>query len=102
MPSFPPDDNVVTSTQFDNVMGNLAVSTKPIMICSVLRRINIGNYEHIDVYAGVALPMDSVDSTDFEALQSVVEKTSEVGFALTSSETNKRYEFIKNLQNEGK
>lgn len=69
-------------------------STTPMVITAVQRKANIGNYETIDLYAAVALPIGS-NSTDFDEIKALLEQAIEQGFALTSTETGDRYRKIK-------
>ena len=48
--------------------GELAVTTQPVFVCGVNRRLNTGNYEHLDIYAGIALPVAGASTEDMEAL----------------------------------
>lgn len=83
----------------EKALANIAVSTNPVVICGVNRKVNIGNFETIDIYAGVALPLKAeVDPEDMESLKEVLERVAENGFYLVSNEANKRYSLIKDLQ----
>lgn len=74
----------------------LALSTQPVLVCGVNRKVNVGNFETVDVYASVALPM-AVDPHDHEALTAALEECARVGFALVSKEASDRYWHIKNM-----
>lgn len=76
-------------------IGELTVATKPVVITGVQRKINIGNYETIDVYCAVSMPQGDIDPTDKEALEKMVREAAEIGFAATSKEVSDRYAFIK-------
>lgn len=78
--------------------GSLSITTNPVLICGVNRKINIGNFENIDVYAGLALPMENVDLSDKEALREAIQEAAAYGFALVSKETGDRYSIIKESQ----
>jgi hypothetical protein len=85
--------------QVVSTLGNdLAVSSSPIFICGVNRKINIGNFENIDVYAGVTLPLQGVSLEDKEALAKAIEDAAAYGFSLVSKETGERYQIIKQSQ----
>lgn len=80
-------------------LNEVVVSSSPIIITGVNRKINIGNYESIDIYAAVALPTSfQFDEGDMEAFTGLLESVAEYGFRVTSQEANKRYQLIKELQ----
>jgi hypothetical protein len=70
----------------------------PTFICGVNRKINIGNFENIDIYAGLTLPLNNVSLDDKEALQAAIEEAAAYGFGLVSKETGERYLLIKESQ----
>jgi hypothetical protein len=78
--------------------GELSITTSPVLICGVNRKINIGNFENIDVYAGIALPILNLSLEDKEALKDAVEEAASYGFSLVSKETGERYSLIKESQ----
>ena len=82
-------------------LGKTAISFTPTFVCGVNRKINTGNYENIDVYAGVTLPIDA-DPNDIEDLKQAVMQAAELAFAITSEETGKRYQLIKDMQKGGR
>lgn len=71
--------------------------TVPVMICGVNRKANIGNYETVDVYAGVTLPMPEAVGASPERLREIVAETAELGISMAAKETADRYTAIKNL-----
>ena len=85
--------------QVVNLMAQeISISTNPVFICGVNRKINIGNFENIDVYAGVTIPLVDVDPSDREALAEAVRNAASDGFAIVSRETGERYNIIKDSQ----
>lgn len=85
--------------QVVNLLSNeVALTSSPIVICGVNRKINIGNFENIDVYAGVTIPLHGVSFVDKEALTAAVEEAVAYGFSLASKETGERYMLIKESQ----
>lgn len=76
----------------------ISISTNPVFICGVNRKINIGNFENIDVYAGITLPLGDVSLDDKQALQDAIEAAAAYGFSLVSKETGERYSLIKESQ----
>jgi hypothetical protein len=85
--------------QVVNLMAQeVTISTNPVFICGVNRKINIGNFENIDVYAGVTIPLVNIDPSDKEALSEAIKEAAADGFALVSRETGERYTLIKDSQ----
>lgn len=85
--------------QVVNILSSeVSVSTNPVFICGVNRKINIGNFENIDVYAGVTLPLHDVSLEDKEELTKALEDAAAYGFSLVSKETGERYQLIKDSQ----
>src|SRR4051812_445434 len=82
----------------EQTLASIAITTDPVKICGVNRRINLGNYEHIDIYSGIVLPMPNATVEDIEQLKRIVAETAELGFNITSSETYHRYMLIKDNQ----
>jgi hypothetical protein len=76
----------------------VTISTNPVFICGVNRKVNIGNFENIDVYAGVTIPLVNIDPSDKEALSEAIKEAAADGFALVSRETGERYTLIKDSQ----
>ena len=78
--------------------GEISITTNPVLICGVNRKVNIGNFENIDVYAGIALPLVNHSVEEMEALTEAVQNAAAYGFALVSKETGDRYSLIKESQ----
>ena len=77
---------------------SLALSSAPVFVCGVNRKVNIGNFENIDIYAGISLPLSGVSLEDQESLTKAIEEAAAYGFALVSKETGDRYTLIKESQ----
>jgi hypothetical protein len=85
--------------QVVNLMsGEISISTSPVFICGVNRKVNIGNFENVDIYAGITIPMANVDPADKDALAEAVANAAAYGFSLVSKETGERYMLIKDGQ----
>jgi hypothetical protein len=86
------NDAMTTTT---NALGNLSITTSPIVITAVQRKANIGNYETIDLYMAVALPQSDMDLLDQDALTDSLTKAADYGFSLVAKATGDRYVSIK-------
>lgn len=76
----------------------ISLSTMPVLVCGVNRKVNIGNFENIDIYAGISLPLGEVSLEDKETLTKAIEEAAAYGFAIVSKETGDRYSLIKETQ----
>lgn len=75
----------------------IIMSSEPILICGVNRKINIGNFENIDVYAGITLPLN-ISYEDKEELKKEIHDAATYAFSLMAKETGDRYMLIKDSQ----
>lgn len=76
-----------------DVMQTVALTTDPVVITAVQRKANIGNFETIDVYAAVAMPLRG--ALDGQDLNDALTAAFEQGFSLVATETATRYHKIK-------
>lgn len=74
----------------------------PIMICGVNRKVNTGNFENIDVFSGVGVPIMAFPHEGTEAFEQAAAEAAELGFKIVSGETGDRYAKLKELQSGGK
>lgn len=99
MPKITPSPEEQTSgTLADSVeklLANVVITTKPVIICGANRKVNIGNFENIDVYMALAYPIDCPPGEDIETL---VAAAAERGFSIVSQEVGNRYNMIKETQ----
>lgn len=92
-------DNSPIADTIEQALSQVTITTQPVLICGVNRKINIGNFENVDVYAGLALPLgEGLGLGDREALQEALHEAARVGFELCSGETGARYRLIKGMQ----
>lgn len=107
MPKIAPNaQEQTTGPSMDQIVSNMtaeiSLSSSPIFICGVNRKINIGNFENVDVYAGITIPLDDVSISDKAALSEAVKNAAAYGFSLVSKETGERYTLIKESQSSGR
>jgi len=76
-----------------------ATTQMPVITCGVNRRINLGNYEHLDIFSGLSLPLDTELTQDL--LEKVTNKIAE-GMNIVSRETNERFQMITEAQTGGR
>lgn len=67
----------------------------PRVTCGVQRKINIGNFESIDVYCSASIPVEIVNLGDKEEVESKLIQAMEDMIAITSKETADKYNLIK-------
>ena len=91
------NDNMVNH-EVETLKEVSTLSTSPVFICGVNRKINIGNFENIDVYAGITLPLNDVSLEDKDKLTEIIEAAASYGFSIVSKETGERYQLIKESQ----
>lgn len=93
------DQSLIATTVENTVAPQITVGTTPVVIVGVNRKINIGNFEAIDVYSGITVPIDRVG--DEEYMLQLEEKAREAvgaAFNIASKETFDRYKIIKEAQ----
>lgn len=63
--------------------------------CGVQRKVNIGNFESIDVYCAASIPVEIEDLSDLEEIESKINDAMENLIYLTSKKTAEKYTLIK-------
>jgi hypothetical protein len=74
----------------------------PMLFAGVNRKVNIGNFENIDVYCAISVPIMLMPGQDADAFKTAVAEAAELGFQLASKETAARYSKIKETQKGGR
>jgi len=85
----------------DAVISNhqkVIVTTEPILTVAVGRKVNIGNFENIDIMACLTVPMSGVDPSSREGFSEAIKEAAAEAFSLVSRETGERYQLIKDSQ----
>lgn len=104
MPKINPDtvEQAVNKQEVTYVEGMKGIIPYPIMICGVNRKINTGNFENIDVFSGVGVPIMEFPADDLEAFKEAAMAAADLGFSITSKTTGDRYTQLKDLQSGGR
>jgi predicted aspartyl protease len=68
---------------------------QPTISCSVYRKINLGNYENIDVGATLVVPVDVADPMNLEEVQAKAVETLRSNLAVLSKEIKEIKDSIK-------
>lgn len=100
MPKINPDPNDENVPKLATHAQGI-VPSGAVVITGVGRKVNTGNYENIDLYAGVTIPL-SVLPDDLDKFKEAVAAACELGFLLASQETGSRYNLIKEMQAGGR
>lgn len=80
------------------VLPTVTMTTDPVVICGVNRRIGLAHYEHVDIYAGIAIPVSGVSTEDMDSLREAIKDAAEFGFNAVSNETYVRYKLLLDAQ----
>lgn len=78
------------------------LQSMPVLHVGVNRKANIGNFENIDIYSAISLPLKDVDGETIDELRKIIEAVAEFGFDMMSELTAQKYETIKGLQSGGR
>lgn len=85
----------------DSVISNhqkVIVTTEPVLTVAVGRKVNIGNFENVDIMACLTVPMSGVDPSSREGFSEAIKEAAAEAFSLVSRETGERYQLIKDSQ----
>lgn len=85
-------DDVVSTHQ------RLIVTTDPVLTVAVGRKVNIGNFENVDIMACLTVPMSGVDPKNSQDFSEAIKEAAAEAFSLVSRETGERYQLIKDSQ----
>jgi hypothetical protein len=76
----------------------VVVTTEPVLTVAVGRKVNIGNFENVDIMACLTVPMNGVDPSNGEDFSNAIKEAAAEAFSLVSRETGERYQLIKESQ----
>jgi len=76
----------------------VVVTTEPVLTVAVGRKVNIGNFENVDIMACLTVPMTGVDPSNGEDFSNAIKEAASEAFSLVSRETGERYQLIKESQ----
>lgn len=100
MPTKNKNANEQTTNNFNDetneILTKAIVNNSVYVSCGVNRRVNLGNFEHLDIYAGVAMPIDA----DVKDITNDISNAIAEAMRIASLETNERYQAIKQAQSE--
>jgi len=85
-------DSVISTHQ------RVVVTTEPVLTVAVGRKVNIGNFENVDIMACLTVPMNGVDPSNSEDFSNAIKEAASEAFSLVSRETGERYQLIKESQ----
>lgn len=88
-------DQSIMAATIEQLKGNISMTTDPVVICGVQRKMNIGDFETIDVYCSIAVPVPLADVTDFAELEEKAIAAMERVIHIVSKETGDKYALIK-------
>jgi hypothetical protein len=71
------------------------INNVPTITCGVQRKAFIGNFETVDIFCSVTLPVPEGSGLTMEELKPFLEQVAQEGFSMVSKETGDRYELIK-------
>lgn len=74
----------------------------PIFIAGVNRKLNLGNFENLDIFSAITIPMPMVDLSNIEELKEVARDTAALAFEIVARETGDRWRELKELQRQGR
>jgi hypothetical protein len=70
--------------------------SQPTISCSVYRKINLGNYENLDVGATLVVPVDVANPLDLAAVQEKAVETMRDNLRVLSTEIKEIVDTVKN------
>ena len=76
----------------------VVVTTEPILTVAVGRKVNIGNFENVDIMACLTVPMVGVSPLDSINFTNAIKEAAAEAFSHVSRETGERYQLIKESQ----
>jgi hypothetical protein len=101
----PTKNKAITETVMENNGEELQEQSKfvlsngvPVVQCAVNRRINVGNYEHVDLLIALTVPVDM----DKDKWGDMISVSISEAMRTVSTETNQRYQAIKEAQGDGR
>lgn len=85
-------DSIISTHQ------KVIVTTEPILTVAVGRKVNIGNFENVDIMACLTVPMSGINPSNSEKFSDAIKEAASEAFSLVSRETGERYQLIKDSQ----
>lgn len=101
MPNIKKNTRDQSTTGIDDVViaNPQTIVPYPVLLCGVSRLTNVGNYENVDIFSAVGIPIMMLPSADnLEAFKEAATEAARIGFNIVSEETGSRYQLLKSLQ----
>lgn len=93
------DTAAETALRSESVPDAARHTSMPVVVASVNRKVNVGNFESIDVHTSLTMPVDALpQEVPLDEFKEAVSEALELGFNIASKETNQRYAAIKEHQ----
>ena len=84
------------SDQVIQLFQGIERSVQPVVIAGVQRKINIGNFENIDVYCAASMPVDIAHCTSEEEIAALIDSKMDDLIHIASKKTGEKYMQVKN------
>lgn len=91
-----PTINESPSNKDRTIMNLVNEHSKATVTCGVQRKVNIGDFESIDVYCAATIPVGLENPQDLKELEEKLTEAMENLIHITSKETAEKYQIIKN------
>lgn len=86
------------SDQLLSFFQGIEHTSQPVVIAGVQRKVNIGNFENVDVYCAAAMPVDISGCVTEEDIAQLLEAKLDDILHLTSKKTAEKYNLVKGPQ----
>lgn len=84
------------SDQVITLQQGLERTSQPVVIAGVQRKVNIGNFENIDIYCAASMPVDISHCVTEEQIAAIIDAKLDELLHITSKKTGEKYNLIKN------
>lgn len=89
--------------ELEKIIPTISITSTGMVTCGINRKLNTGNYENVDLYLALTMPLPAGGSLDDpETLRELVASAAQQGFAIASQEVNDRIQMLKTILKEGR